>query len=357
MIQLLPTNRKNEDDPYVNLISNAFKEIRPSTMYAAVAYATLGGVAELEKSLKEFKEWGHVRKKWLVGIDYCRTDPLALKHLTKLSRSEVRVFDGSFVSTRKSCVPRVSFHPKMYIFKRKDDCSVVVGSGNLSQTGLCAGVEAGIRASALKPTNTKELARWFNREWSQSSLLCDIIDAYSLKYEDRDNKTHPLPNEDDVVPDSATKRGIINPDQLIKLRVCQNLWIDAGNLHDNLGQGRPGNQLMMSRNTRVFFGFLAHDIPRDSLLGHVEIDYQHGSKTRCSLRFSNNSMDVLTLPTAEECGWETFDQKTLWFTRVGVGKFQIAIGNKQQKNKWRKESKAIECYFKMRKSDREWGVF
>ena len=356
IIQVLPTNRENNDDQYLKLISSAFEQTKPSTIYAAVAYATVNGVKVLEETLSGFKEWKQVRKKWLVGVDYCRSDPLALEHLASLRQSQVRVFDGSFVSTRKSCVPRVSFHPKMYMFKRKQTCSVVVGSGNLSYTGLCAGVEAGVRTNALKQTAVKELAYWFNREWRQSSILSDVIDAYSLEYEDKDNRTLPVPNEDDIVPKSSSGRGHLDAVQLRRLRVCQNLWIQAGNLHSNRGPNRPGNQLMMKRNSRVFFGFPARDLPEDSHLGYIEIDYTDGTKPDCSLRYSNNSMDVLTLPVPEECGLDTYNQRTLCFTRTGLRKFKISVGDKQKQKTWKQKSKSVKCEFKM-SSGREWGVF
>ena len=99
------------DGQYVDLIRSACDQTNPDRICAAVAYATHGGVAELNAALQELPGWKTASKRWLVGIDYCRSDPVALAHLAGLPRSRVRIFDGGFVSGRTGCVPRYSYHP------------------------------------------------------------------------------------------------------------------------------------------------------------------------------------------------------------------------------------------------------
>jgi hypothetical protein len=53
-------------------------------MFAAVAYATVGGVSIIENIFREefgTKNWDSMSKQWLVGIDWCRSDPRALSQL------------------------------------------------------------------------------------------------------------------------------------------------------------------------------------------------------------------------------------------------------------------------------------
>ena len=130
------------DGRYAELIQVAARRSPLTTVRATVAYATQSGVAEFCDLMKGVEGWRTARKQWLVGIDYCRSDPLALRHLGTLGQSQVRIYDGRYVVNRSGCVPRVSFHPKLYVFGSENEREIVVGSGNLSHTGLMQGVEA-----------------------------------------------------------------------------------------------------------------------------------------------------------------------------------------------------------------------
>ena len=99
------------DGRYMDLIRSACERTNPGRICAAVAYATHGGVAELDTALQGLPGWKKASKRWLVGIDHCRSDPVALAHLARLPKSKVRIFDGEFVSARRGCVPRYSYHP------------------------------------------------------------------------------------------------------------------------------------------------------------------------------------------------------------------------------------------------------
>ena len=344
------------DGQYANLVKEAYISVSTNRLQAAIAYATQSGVAELCRVLDDVPEWHTARKKWLVGIDYCRSDPSALAHLQGLPRSEVRIHDGEFVCRRVGCTPRVSYHPKLYIFNGPDSAAIVLGSGNLSQTGLRRGVEA---AASLRDQNLRQMApisRWHRRLWNDAAPLSEIEAAYTKEYSSYINRQQPAPIDDDAVPSGAGLRGQLTPTQLRQLRVCQHLWIEAGNLHLNRGIGQPGNQLMLKRNTRIFFGFQARDLDPDTTIGTVAIQYGAHERHDCSLRFSNNSMDVLTLPIPGEEGPDQYDQKVLLFNRVGVRRFELKIGSAGQISSWRRSSERIDAAHKMR-SGRCWGVF
>ena len=344
------------DLSYLNLILNAYKKTEPTSMRVAVAYATHSGIGELTTALDKLPSWGKVQKKWLVGIDFCRSDPQALAYLDGLLKSDVRVFDGEFVVSRRGCVPRTSYHPKLYAMKGKKHEAVVLGSGNLSYTGLRIGVEAGVSISGTHLAETKKVSSWFNRYWGEASPLDCISDMYEQQYRARENRKNPVPSDDDTAPESTGSRGQLTPQQLRKLRVCRFLWIQAGNLHKNRGIDKRGNQLMLKRNTRVFFGFPARDLNTDTTVGDIAIEYGGNIRSDCSIRFSNNSMDVLTLPIPDSEGPPMYDQKTLCFEQTGVRQFRLVIGKTRDLTKWKRQSEAVDGYFKM-SSSREWGVF
>ena len=349
-VQLLGTTAGNGE--YLDLIQATCQRIKPERICAAVAYATHSGVAELGDVLSRLPRWRKTKKQWLVGIDHCRSDPLALEHLRTLPKSSVRIFDGEFVSARNGCVPRHSFHPKAYLLIGSSKSAAVVGSGNLSRTGLRFGIEAA--AAVHNDTAISDLRKWFRSQWRSATPLDSIEEPYRARYDSRENRRHPQASEDDVVPESATRRAQLNPHQLRKLRVCRHLWIEAGNVTRNRGPKLPGNQLMMKRNSRVFFGFAAKDLARDSAIGEVAIEWQGQRHAGRTLRFSNNSMDVLTLPVPEE--GEAYDRKTLHFEQVGVRTFELKIGSRTDARRWKQCSRVIDGILPM-KGERQWGVY
>ena len=320
-----------------------------------MAYATQSGVAELCNAMGDVEGWGSAGKRWLVGIDHCRSDPVALMGLQRLGESEVRIHDGQYVVGRLGCVPRASFHPKLYIFHGRVGVEAVVGSGNLSCTGLTRGVEAGVLVGCER-AELDSVLEWFNGLWAASTPLDEVVERYTAACDATENRRAPAPVEEDEVPENATGGRHLSAVQLRKLRVCRHLWIHAGRLHKNRGPGRPGNQLMMKRNSRVFFGFPAADLDPDTLVGRAAITYGGRELDDCSLRFSNNSMDVLTLPVPGDGGPPAYDEQVLCFRRTGVRCFELSVGSTGDGEKWRRRSERVSSAFRMT-SGRAWGVY
>ena len=345
------------DGQYMKLIRSAYEQTNPRRICAAVAYATHSGVAELDAVLQGLPGWKTIRKQWLVGIDYCRSDPVALMHLKKgLQKSEVRIFDGQFVSGRTGCVPRYSYHPKAWLLIGPRQSAVVVGSGNLSRTGLLLGIEAAAAVSGPNAGAIKAMRSWFSSQWCEATSFADIKDQYRKQHGSIENLRHPPTSEDDAFPESVGRRGQFRPDELRKLRVCRHLWIEAGKVTRNRGPKLPGNQLMMKRNSRVFFGFTATDLERNSVIGDVAIRFDEHLRPNCSLRFGDNSMDVLTLPVPGQKGPEAYDRRTLHFERIGLREFKLTIGRPADVEKWKQRSASIEGEFSMKRG-RRWGVY
>jgi hypothetical protein len=108
--------------------------------------------------------------------------------------------------------------------------------------------------------------------------------------------------------------------------------------------------------TRVFFGFPAADVPKDSYIGSVSLRYGSHLRDDCPLRFSNNSMDVLTLPIPGTEGPLAYDGETLLFRSTGLNTFTLSLAGSTDKKKWKHQSERIDASFKM-SSGRKWGVF
>lgn len=355
---------------YLSLFRRAFNEMAPSHFDAAVAYATLSGAEVLESTLTSFPTWTRCRKRWLVGIDWCRSEPLALERLSGMPSSQVRVPDGAVVVVRRGCVPLIPFHPKVFILRSREAFAIISGSGNLSRSGLTRGHECGSLVLFKEPIAPAEerlkdgmahLKTWFASAWRAGTPLTDIVDDYRSQVECGENLRSPVPTDDDAadterVAPAVRGRRALPPDRLRQLRVARQLWMEAGTLSRNRGPDIPGNQLMMSPMTRVFFGVPAMDVPQNTHLCHITIHHGTVSRDDCSLRFSHNSMDVLGLPIPGEGGPPTYDDMTLHFERRANGTFDLIVGRGRDRARWRARSKRVGGAFRMT-SGREWGVY
>jgi HKD family nuclease len=357
---------------YLNLFREVLRRATINRFDAAVAYATSGGVSELDAALREVdaRAWENVAKRWLVGIDYCRTEPLALRRLQQLPHSSVRIHAGEEVVARRQCTPILPFHPKVFLVRGPNTIGAICGSGNLSRNGLTKGHEVGNLILTSNPSTSSErgtkricdeLVAWYRAIWSPASAVDAIFEQYQNTYELAENLRVPTPTDDDtgeteILRNRERSHRVLDPEDLRRLRACRHLWIEAGNLTRNRGPLRPGNQLMLTPMTRVFFGFPARDLLRDTLIGRVAITYGAQTRDDCSLVFSNNSMDKLTLPVPGSGGPPNYDGANLLFTKQIDGSFLLALGSSAQKDAWVRASRAIEGHRSMT-SGRQWGVF
>jgi HKD family nuclease len=331
----------------------------------AAAYVTSSGTYDLLKRIDAAlgADWAGVKKRWITSFDYCRTQPIALETLLSLPASSVRVYDAAFCLAHGG-MPKVPFHPKAFLFRGKDKDFALAGSGNLSRSGLSKGIEVGLtiavaRQNPVEPTSAaaiKALRRWYKVAWETATPLdADLLKRYVKLFESVPNLAHPTPTEDDLASGETTKGALTGKD-LQKLRVCSHFWIEAGNITKNRGPHLPGNQLMMKRLSRVFFGYDPIAVPENTVIGSTDISYSGGPVSAFTLSYSDNKMDKLNLPMPGTVGPAAYDNQFLLFRKVGSHLFNLTIGSNADKAGWLKKSKAIDANFKM-SSGREWGVF
>lgn len=337
-----------------------------SRIEIAAAYMTAGGVRSLITEMRSGMGggWGAVEKRWLTSFDYLRTEPVALEAIRDLPNSQLKIHDPA-VLNRKGCMPAVPFHPKSFIFVGSDGDFVLSGSGNVSISGLTKGHEAGIIVGVEKPAGEHSgdavacidgFQTWFDALWAPAALLDQaLLSRYSDAYESTANLKRPTITEDDVASLQTGSTALTAAD-LRKLRACRHFWIEAGNITKNRGKALPGNQLMMKRLSRVFFGVPPALVPHNSPLTALKIAFAGHPAHDCSLTFSDNGMDKLTLPIPGVDGPPRYDGKNLLFRRSRPGVFELSLGSAQAKAAWRKSSKTIEADFVM-PSGRRWGVF
>jgi HKD family nuclease len=104
----------------------------------AVAWVRASGMAYLSDRLANFLRHGG-QLSVIVGIDIQNTTREGLEALLDLEqhgRSETFVYHNEAGSI---------FHPKVYLFRNEEEARLIVGSNNITQSGLYVNVEAGLQ--------------------------------------------------------------------------------------------------------------------------------------------------------------------------------------------------------------------
>ena len=312
-----------------------------------------------------------MQKRFLVGIDWFRSEPVALDALSALPGASVRVVDGERVVDIPGCRPVRSYHPKAFVF-RKDWPSTdgligcLVGSGNLSRNGLSVGHEldlwsCSVGSSADVIASLSDIHDWFESLWASATPYSAIRNRYRPRFEAHQRTSSRATTDDDAAPEVLERQRGLKGDDLVVIRSFDNLWIDTGSMYSNLGPGVSGNQIDLRRYTRVFFGFPPSDLPKNAAIGGIPVVYGGTVYPDRHLRYGNNEMDKLNLPVPAT-GTIDYRNKTLLFTRTvgpnGSVRFTMEIGQAGDRSKWRTRSRRAKTAFKFGGgSQREFGVF
>ena len=332
----------------------------------AAAYITLSGLKLLLEKMRErgCADDPQILKRWITSFDYCRTEPIALRTLLRLPGCSVRVHDAETCLNHKA-IPKVPFHPKTFLIRSRQFDQVLTGSGNISRSGLRRGFEAGLAIQEERNAEAIDhsaraaidaLLRYFEATWGAGVVLTPrLLARYETIFESEDHLRNPVPTEDDIAPSEASSSTLSSED-LKKLRACRHFWIEAGNITKNRGPKLPGNQLMMKRLSRVFFGFAPISVRENTLIGTVSIRYDRVTRADCSLTYSDNKMDKLVLPIPGDGGPQSYDNEILLFKKTGPGSFELSIGAQADVRTWKRKSQHIGALFKMA-GGRQWGVF
>lgn len=296
----------------------------------AVAYASTGGVRLLENALAG-PSWTEARKRFLVSLDFGFTEPKALAYLSEIHNAEVRIPNGRDVLGSPALRPQTAFHAKVYSFGVEQYPhlrALVVGSANLTASALSTGAEVVTtqtwKSYSKAALNDLERAQsvlgWFRDTWENADPLCDVLDEYRQK-----RRELPRPPRIREERTKATRQYLaslenheISGDLSVQLAAARELWIDASSVIRNRG-ALPGSQLNTPRGTRVFFGFASERVPKDTTLGSIDLRVIGHAYHDRTIRFSNNSMDIVNLPIPEQNGIETYQDTFLLFARDAPG--------------------------------------
>lgn len=155
------TNDKARKITFLRSIQSA--STRASRADLAVSYVVISGWELMEPLLKSI-ESGNVRM--LVTDQFEFTQPDALRRALKAG-VRVKHYDGQD--------GRI-YHPKVYLFRGTHHNSAIVGSANLSESGLKKGVEAGVATHASVIINP--MRRWFDKLFNDTKRSKDVDERF-----------------------------------------------------------------------------------------------------------------------------------------------------------------------------------
>lgn len=345
-------------------ILNACRDLAGSTTFSRLtglyAFASHKGARLMVGTLQLAPSWTAASKRWVISIDGGITEPEALRYLVRLRKTEVRVPDAEGLLARR-LKPTYRFHPKTLLMEQQaanlQPAAILVGSANLTCSGLCFGHEHALSAQAVGASLPPSLSTGLvglEKVLTEATVIDEaFIDRYAAIRPPK--PTLPEEFEDERADHILQDKPAIPAAMSASLAAATHFWIDIEYVVANRGKNEEGNQIDMQRGSRVFFGFGDKTLSKNSAIGSVRILYDTHSASR-NLRFGNNSMDKLDLPIPSVEGPPSYSGHTLLFTREGPKSFRLSLGSPTEIAAWKARSKAARTSFRMQ-SGREFGVF
>ncbi|MFW6311850.1 MAG: phospholipase D-like domain-containing protein, partial [Nanoarchaeota archaeon] len=145
------------DDNLENHLIEVLNEPDTVSCEALVAFITLNGLLRIGAGergpLYNFITKPSTKFNWIVGIDNITTSD-ALATFKEFSDQSIPNYKVSAFSSKNIGI----FHPKIFIFRKKNNTgTVIVGSNNLTQGGLFSNIEVSVKLENLE---SYELLVW-----------------------------------------------------------------------------------------------------------------------------------------------------------------------------------------------------
>lgn len=159
--------------PAGDVLNHALLTNKYKSFAAFVAFVSVDGINQLKDSFKQFIDSGGQIRLY-VGVDLHGTSKEALELLLSLDNVKTYIVYSS---------NRIIYHPKIYSFEGDNNNMVMVGSSNLTLSGLYQNIEA-----SLCITNEGE-------DEQDKSLISDIYDYYNAILSNDSTYCQPLSQE------------------------------------------------------------------------------------------------------------------------------------------------------------------
>src|SRR5882672_1024889 len=132
------------------LLDEIERLLRDATEFRfAVAFVRKSGVDLITHAVKRAIDRG-TTVRFLFGVDLKLTEGAAVRALTDVG-AKAKYYAGSG-----------TFHPKGYVFQRASETTAIIGSANLSASGLTSGVEWSV---LFNSDEARSIVQEFDRLW------------------------------------------------------------------------------------------------------------------------------------------------------------------------------------------------
>ena len=127
----------------------------------SVAFIADSGLAALKECFDYLRDH-HIRGKIITSTYLGFNAPSMFKKLLKYENIEVKIFEGK------------GFHPKGYIFHKKDQTDIMIGSSNLTQNALAVNQEWNLFFSSdTQKDIVLKVEEEFDKQWTHSISLTE----------------------------------------------------------------------------------------------------------------------------------------------------------------------------------------
>ena len=181
----------------------------------SVAFIADSGLAALKECF-DYLRVHHIRGKIITSTYLGFNAPSMFKKLLKYENIEVKIFEGK------------GFHPKGYIFHKKDQTDIMIGSSNLTQNALAVNQEWNLFFSSdTQKEIVLKVEDEFNKQWKRSIPLTNAwIEDYQKVYvKPQKHKTINVSKE--IKPNYMQKNALESLDNLRKNNKDKALLISA----------------------------------------------------------------------------------------------------------------------------------
>lgn len=284
---------------------------RLTSVQIAVAYTSYGGVTALIPNLElavTKSQWAKANKTLVTSFDMGITDPSALRYLEKEHGFAIRIANSSET--------QANYHPKMYMFGRKSETAVLIGSANLSARALAANTEIGVLIDPY-PQPAELQVMWDAVEETSHKLTASELAVYEANRPKRDRRTRA----DAPVPPSQLPSAGSLPvfaqavEQGLDPARYSSFWVEAG-----LVSGGARSQVELPRMANRFFGSKFDEYAQRSVTPIADLDLTVGANswTRPLRWHGDNRMERVNLPTPRQSGLD-YSGQLVRFKRTGQG--------------------------------------
>lgn len=156
--------------PAGDVINNALQETSYNSFAAFVAFVSVDGIRQLQEGFDKFTAAGGQIRLY-VGVDLHGTSKEALELLLSLDNIKTFIVHSS---------NRIIYHPKIYSFEGEDKNMVMVGSSNLTVSGLYQNIEASLCITSEGDDEQdknliSDIYDYYNAILSNDSTYCQLL--------------------------------------------------------------------------------------------------------------------------------------------------------------------------------------